>query len=152
MTFRLRTPAEADWDTIFDLALAAVPWDIKGNKEWLANRKKFDGRRVHHVAESSESGTVVAYGGIEEGLEDGIFRIFVVMDAGSLRTELGDLMFEQLVADLRGLNVHGFWAREYSRDDAIVPYFIRHGMVEKHRFTLEGHEEMIVLTGSLESE
>ena len=144
-TIRLRTPAVADWPAILALADAALPWDATGNREWLENRKRFNGRRRHYLAEEGESGPVVGYGAVEEGPEPGFFRMFVVMDPARLDGPAAARIYERLSADLAAWEARGVWVREYARDTAVLGFFQEKGFVEKNRFTLAGYEEMVVL-------
>ena len=149
-TIRLRAPTGTDWPTILELADAALPWDATGNREWLENRKRFDGRRQHYLAEGAESGRAVAYGAVEEGPEPGFFRMFVVMDPARLQGPAAAHLYEQLSSDLVAMEARGAWVREYARDSAILEFFLEEGFVEKNRFTIAGHEEMVVLVKPLE--
>lgn len=150
MTFiSLRTPIDDDWPAVLGLADAALPWDASGNREWLENRKQFEGHRRHYLAEESESGRVVGYGAVEEGPEPDLFRIFVVMDPGRLQDPAAARIYEQLSADLAALQASGAWVREYARDTAVLTFFLEKGFVEQSRFTLIGHEEMVVLVKPL---
>lgn len=150
MSIQLRTPTDSDWTAILGLAQAAVPWDEAGNREWLENRKRFVNRRRHYLAEDSESRMVIGYGGIEEGPEPGLFRMFVVMDARRLLSEPGEVIYEQLAADLKELKAREAWAREYGSDQAIQTFFTQKGFVETRRFTLEGKQEMVVISCPLQ--
>jgi hypothetical protein len=144
-TTQLRTPGEADWPAILGLADAALPWDASGNREWLENRMQFAGRRRHYLAEQASPGFAIGYGAAEEGPEPGIFRLFVVMDPALLLTETGDLVYDRLAADLVDLEARLAWVREYADDTAILAFFAQKGFVERNRFTLPGHREMVVL-------
>ncbi len=146
---RLRTPGDADWPAILSLADTALPWDAYGNREWLANRKRFAGQRRHYIAEQASSGSATGYGAAEEGPEPGIFRLFVVMDPALLLTETGDLVYDRLAADLVDLEARLAWVREYADDTAILAFFTQKGFVERNRFTLPGHRKMVVLMKQL---
>lgn len=149
MKITLRQPTDSEWHVIYDLAVAAVPWDDKGNQEWLTNRMTFKGRRQHYVADSN--GQLMGYGGVEEGLETGVFRVFIVMAAEHFST-VGEVLYRQLCEDLNALNAHRVWVREYASDDTIQAFFARHGFSEQERFRIEGFEEMVVMSRSLRSE
>ena len=138
----IRPAAEDDWPGILNTAHAALPWDAEGNAEWLANRKAFDGKRFHLVAETNEG--IVGYGAIEEGPVPDVYRIFMVMAPERLDT-LGAALYDKLAAKLHEWNAVGTWVREYTKDEATVAFFRERGLVEANRFTPEGYEEMIVL-------
>ena len=146
MDVTLRQPHESDWQVIYELAVAAVPWDDNGNQEWVANRRIFTGRRGHYVAE--DNGQPVGYGGVDEGPETGVFRMFVVIAAEYFDT-VGEALYRQLRADLSDLNARNVWVSEYASDETIQAFFARHGFHEQNRFKLADREDMIVMSRSL---
>lgn len=147
MGFSLRAPVQSDWNAILALAHLAVPFDPEGNQGWLENRRKFEGRRHHQVAED-ESGAVRGYGAVEEGDLEGTYRTFLVMAPGDLPT-VGDLLFERLLSEVTELGASLLWAREYAEDVALRTFLQERGFVERNRFTLPEHMEMVVLTRDL---
>ena len=145
----LRIPTASDWPAILGLANAALPWDTEGNQEWLENRKQFTGLRRHYVAIGQSSGTPLGYGTIEEGPDPGVFRMFIVADPDHLHGTIGDLIYQRLRTDLTNLDAEGVWVREYARDDPVIAFFTERGFAEHNRFTLPGHQEMVVLVKPL---
>ena len=136
MTITVRIPTAADWPAILDVANAALPWDLEGNREWLEYRKQFDETartRRHYVAEDPTTGQVVGYGALEEGPDFGIFRVFVVMPPERLRSEAGESIYDRLAADLVDLEARGAWAREYTSDTAILEFLQEHDFFEKQQ-------------------
>lgn len=149
MGITLSTPDETHWPVILGLANAAVPWDVQGNQQWLANRQAFSGRRRHYIARDGDSGAISGYGAIEEGPESDTFRIYVVSDAERLAGDVGQAIYARLIEDLAAFGARRVWAREYASDDAILAFFTANGLVEQDRFTPPGYQEMVVLMSDL---
>jgi N-acetylglutamate synthase-like GNAT family acetyltransferase len=119
----LREPREADWDAILTAADAAIPFDPAMNREWLRNRKCFEGTggvRRHYVA--VDAGTTVGYGAVEvRATRNRTGRLFVVT-APSLLTTVGTALFDQVLADARALELETVWLREYADDAALLGF------------------------------
>ena len=148
MQIKLRKAVETDWPTILDAANAAVPWTPRENQEWLGNRMRFDQTgypRRHYVAEDTARGKVIGYGAIEGGQEPGYFRIFIVMAPDLLTGGVGDLIYNQLIADLTALHATVAWASEYARDHALLSFLTAHGFTETRRVTMPGGLEAVLL-------
>lgn len=143
----LRAPEEADWPGILALAHASAPWAGDRNLEWLRYRQQFDQhawQRRHYVVEDQTTHQVIAYGGIEEGPQAGIYRMFVVMSPERLNDGLGQHVFGVLLADLKTLNASAAWAREEGRD-ALLDFFAQCEFTETQRFRLPNNLEIVVM-------
>ncbi len=149
MNIIYRTPTEADWEAILQPAFDALPWDDKGNQEWVQKRQAFDGLRYHIVAENTENSIIVGYGSLEESPEKGMFRVYVGMSPERLLSGLGDSVYDHLSQKFTELNAQHLWAREYTKDTAIHAFFTSKGFIETERFKLDGYEEMFVMRKSL---
>lgn len=146
MTFELRSAASSDWQAILTVAMKALPDAALECREWWENRKSIDPasqRRVHRVAEN-DRGEVVGYGALEEGPEDGFFRLFIVADPKIVARGLGELLYKWLIGELNRMGAEIAWIREEVRDP-IVAFFKARGFEERNRFTLENGREAIVL-------
>lgn len=152
MYYRLRVPVQQDWPAIFEVAMQAVPDAEEENREWWENRKAIDEQdrqRRHYVVED-EKGDIVGYGAVEEGPEEGLFRMFVVASPERVKRGLGDIVYSHLISDLDQLGARIAWIREETRDP-IVAYFRDKGFEERTRFMLENGREAIVLYRMLEA-
>jgi L-amino acid N-acyltransferase YncA len=146
MEYRLRVPTQDDWSAIFQVAMQAVPDAEAENREWWENRQAIDEReqqRRHTVVED-ETGAVVGYGAVEEGPEDGLFRMFLVASPDRVKRGLGDDLYGHLMSVLDELDARIVWIREEARDP-IVAYFLGKGFQERARFMLDNGREAIVL-------
>lgn len=144
----LRTPVETDWPAVLEAANASLPWAANGNQEWLRNRQAFDrtGRvRRHYVAEDEATAGVIGYGGVEELLTPGTFRIFVVMSPDLLVSGVGDLIYDRLSRDLSELNATAAVAQEEARDLAVTSFLKTRGFRETARFTASDGTEIVRL-------
>ena len=153
MDIKLRKAVETNWPGILDAANTAVPWTPRENQEWLGNRMRFDQTgypRRHYVAEDTTTGKVIGYGAVEGGREQSYFRIFIVMAPDLLTAGVGDLIYNQLVADLTILHATVIWAREYARDHALLSFLTAHGFTETSRITTDGGLEAVVMERSME--
>ncbi|HEY1629460.1 MAG TPA: hypothetical protein VGF52_06355 [Tepidisphaeraceae bacterium] len=141
MALRLRAPNSQDWDAILRCANASLPWQPKGNDEWLQNRMQFDAgkfKRRHYVVE--DDAQIVAYGSIEGGPIPERYRVFIVMDARLLPT-VGEILYQQLENDLNLLGASIAWVREEARDTNVLDFFRNRGFVgEKSYRTPDGLE------------
>lgn len=133
-----------DWEAILALANVAVPFDPDGNARWLENRRGFQGRRFHHLAEESD-GRPRGYAGAEEGDLEGVYRIFLVMSPDDLQSGPGDVLFRRLLDDLEAAGARLLWAREYAEDGDLIADLRRRGFTERERFSAPGLREMVVL-------
>lgn len=142
----IRTPEEADWPAIFEVAMRAVPDSEQENREWWHNRKSLDEsrQRRYHIVAEDESGEVRGYGAVEEGPDPGLFRMFVVASPEEISSGLGDLIYEHLLGELHDLKTRVVWVREQTRDP-IVDFFRTKGFQERTRFLLENGNQAIVL-------
>jgi L-amino acid N-acyltransferase YncA len=154
MQIKLRKAVETDWPAILEVANAAVPESPRENQQWLSNRMRFDQTgyiRRHYVALEAATGKVIGYGAIEGGQEAGRYRIFVVTSPDQLAIGAGDLLYNQLIADLSTLNASAIWARESARDALLLNFLSQHGFHETGRFQLpDGGVEVVVMERKLE--
>jgi L-amino acid N-acyltransferase YncA len=124
---QLRPCTEADFDAILAIADAAVPFDPEGNRNWLEQRRAFDGAtrvRRHYVVE--EDGRLVGYGAIEQQSADSTsFRIYVVPTLFGSGVE--GLLYDRLLADLCHLHARHVWVREYAHDQNVRAFFAARG-------------------------
>lgn len=154
MQIKLRKAVETDWPAILEVVNAALPWTPRDNQEWLSNRMRFDQTgyvRRHYVALNTAKGNVIGYGAVEGEQEPGRYRIFVVMSLDLLTSGAGDLLYDQLMADLSILHASSVWMREYARADALLGFLSRHGFSETRRFSLPGSgAEVVVMEKQVE--
>jgi|SRR5579884_2545549 L-amino acid N-acyltransferase YncA len=154
MQIKLRKAVETDWPAILEVANAAVPESPRENQQWLSNRMRFDQTgyiRRHYVALEAATGKVIGYGAIEGGKEAGRYRLFVVTSPDQLATGAGDLLYNQLIADLSTLNASAIWARESAHDALLLNFLSQHGFHETGRFQLpDGGVEVVVMERKLE--
>jgi L-amino acid N-acyltransferase YncA len=148
MQIKLRKAVETDWPAILEAANAAVLWAPRDNQEWLSNRMRFDQTgyvRRHYVATDAATGKVIGYGAVEAGQESDRYRIFLVMSPDLLTEGMGDLMYDQLMADLVTLHASVVWTHGYARDLTMLGFLSQHGFSEIRRFPLPGSETDVVL-------
>ncbi len=154
MQIKLRKAVETDWPAILEVANASVPESPRENQQWLSNRMRFDQTgytRRHYVALDAATGKVIGYGAVEGGQETGRYRLFIVMPPDRLTTDAGDLLYNQLIADLSALRASSIWAREAARDTALLSFLSQHGFQETSRFPLpDGGVEVVVMERKLE--
>lgn len=152
MQIKLRKAVETDWPAVLYVMNAAAPWTPRENQEWLSSRMRFDQTgylRRHYVAQDTATGNVVGYGGIEGGQERDRFRIFLVMAPDLLTNSIGDLIYEQLMAELTTLKAATLWAREDARDLAMLRFLTVHGFTETNRETTPGGTEVVMMEMTL---
>src|SRR6202012_3182523 len=113
MKIHLRPPTPHDWPAILQAANAALPWQTRGNNEWLQNRINFNPayQRRHYIAEDIETAQLLGYGSVEGEQTPDRYRMFVVMEA-SLLPSVGQMLYQQLEEDLRSLGGRIAWVRE----------------------------------------
>ena len=142
----IREPRDDDWQAILKVADASLPWQLAGNRQWLENRKRFDARlqRRHYVAETDGDRQIVGYASLEAGAEQGRFRIFIVTDAKNLNS-VGELLYQNLRADLTSVGAHVLWAREETRDEPLLSFFQQHGFGKVQEFRTEQGLDVVVL-------
>lgn len=143
---RMRAAQESDWPAILQVANQALPNSKTENKAWLHLRQTFNTERFlqrHYVAESAESGQVLAYGCIEEGPEAMKYRVFVVM-APNLLASLGQKIFDRLLEDLREAQAQWLWVREEA-DDPVLEFFHQQGFQQTAQFRIPNGREIVVL-------
>jgi hypothetical protein len=144
----IRTPVDSDWQSILAAANAALPWAESKNQEWLHNRQQFDTTtffRYHCVATANTSEQVIAYGAVEGGSEPGQHRIFLVMAPVYLTSDVGNLLYNHLIAMIEELKADIVWAREEARDLALINFLQDRGFAESQRFTHSDGTEIVVL-------
>lgn len=147
MKINLRHPQAEDWPQILQIAHDSAPWAGDNNVIWLQYRQKFDEvkwRRQHYVAEDLNTRKIVGYGGIEEGPEPDIFRVFVVMRYERLISGLGQTMFDQLRNDLKQFQAAKAWVREEAHDP-LLDFFAQQGFEENQRSTLPDGMKIVVM-------
>ena len=152
MKAEIRAATPSDWSSILKVADHALPDAEEENREWWQNRQRFDTlrfRRRHHVAQDPGTGQIIGYSAVEEGPEQGQFRLFAVMDPALLAAGLGDTIYAQLEADLCELEAEEAWVREETRDP-VVEFFQARGFQERARFILPNGREAIVLNRRLQ--
>ncbi|MDX1613574.1 MAG: GNAT family N-acetyltransferase [Candidatus Promineifilaceae bacterium] len=152
MPITIRPFTEKDFDELLDLANAAVPFAPEENAEWLAYRRAFDETRQirRHFLAEDERGRAVGYSCLEQqGDDPTALRVFVVCSPHRLIRALGTQLFEHLLGQAQTLQATILWAREYQQDDAARTFFLQHGFVITHEFTLPGERPMIVYQRSL---
>ncbi len=149
MQIRLRKAVETDWPAILEVVNVAVPWAPRDNQQWLSNRMRFDQTgyvRRHYVALDATTGNVIGYGAVEGGQEFDRYRIFVIVFPDMLISGAGDILYDQLMADLSALHARVVWTHEYANDDDLLGFLSRHGFSEMSRFPLpDSSEEAVVM-------
>ena len=151
MNVRLRTPAEQDWPAIGRAADASLPWQQRGNREWLRNRMDFDDHRYarrHYVAEAAGTGEVCGYGSVEGGPTPARYRVFVVT-AAALLPSVGEALLARLLEDMASLGARIAWAREEARDAPLLEFFRRHAFVGEREFTTDDGLRIVTLERDL---
>jgi L-amino acid N-acyltransferase YncA len=101
--------------------------------------------RRHYVATDAATGKVIGYGAVEAGQESGRYRIFLVMSPDLLTGGMGNLMYDQLIADLSTLHARVVWTHEYAHDLTLLGFLSQHGFSETRRFPLPGSKTEAVL-------
>jgi hypothetical protein len=135
--YRLEPFNEAKWDVVYRLADAAIPFDAEGNRIVINNRKSFDADRYarrHYSALDAQTGEIVGYGAIEQQADDpASFRMFILLLSGELWESVGEMLYQQLTSDLRGLNGRLVWWREYANDFSLLRFVQARGFRETDR-------------------
>ncbi|MEX0749692.1 MAG: hypothetical protein WD359_02700 [Dehalococcoidia bacterium] len=136
MTVLFRPVAPSDWIQIGRVAHEALPNAADDNREWLDARRSLDElsrRRRQYVVQ--EDGAVVGYGAIEEDVDDGRWRLFVVMSPERLNGAPGNQTFARMLSEARAVGAETLWMREEASDLAIATFARRHELVETQRYT-----------------
>lgn len=133
---RLRPLVAPDWKPVAEIAHQVEP-DFRAQDDiWLRLRQQFDETkfiRRHYVAEHFETRRLLGYGSIEQGPELDRYRMFLIVGPEWLRAGVGDLLFDQLLNDLRALKAKSAWVRHYSHLSDILA-FLRHRDFEEKIF------------------
>jgi hypothetical protein len=114
---------EADEQLILALANAQVPFDRRGNEEWLQHRRVYDernGQRRHYIALHRPTNEPIGYAALEQQQADlGTFRIYLVFDPQRWSFDtLGAFLYQQLLQDADTLHVAKLMCIEYATDVA----------------------------------
>ncbi len=148
--YTLQAVTDADWQIILEIADASAPWKKLENPAWLAQRQSFPVDRYprrHYLAIESH-GRPIAYGAAE-GSENDWYRLILVMEPDLLEAGPADLLYDRLTLDLREAGAAGIWARETTRDSALLSFLIERGFTEYRRNSDESGREMVALRRSL---
>ena len=133
---KLRPLGEQDWIPITELAYSLEP-DFRGQNDlWLRNRREFDETqytRRHYIAEHAETHDLLGYGSIEQSILRPNYRLFLIVDPKWLRRGVGDLLIDQLMADLRAVDAITIWHRNYAQLPEVLLYLIERGFSETRR-------------------
>ncbi len=131
---RLRPFAARDWEPVAEIAHHVEP-DFRAQDDgWLRNRQSFDETkfiRRHYVAEHAETKEPLGYGSIEQGPELDRYRMFLIVGPERLRAGVGDLLFNQLMNDLRELKARTVWVRHYAHVSDCLDFLRERGFEEK---------------------
>jgi RNA polymerase sigma factor (sigma-70 family) len=133
---KLRPFGEQDWMPITELAYRLEPDFRAQNDLWLRNRQQFDDSRYnrrHYVAEHADTHELLGYGSIEQSIFLPNYRLFLIVDPKWLRRGVGDLLFDRLMADLRGLDAITVWHRNYAHLSHIVSFLEERSFAETRR-------------------
>ena len=131
---RLRQFGTRDWEPVAAIAHHVEP-DFRAEDDlWLHNRQDFDEAiyiRRHYVVEHARTKEPLGYGSIEQGPELDRYRMFLIVGPEWLFAGVGDLLFAQLLADLRELKAKTVWVRHYAHLTDIVAFLREHAFEEK---------------------
>jgi hypothetical protein len=113
----------ADEQLILALANAQVPYDPRGNEEWLQHRRAYDerrGQRRHYIALHRPTNEPIGYAALEQQQADsGAFRIYLVFDPQRWSFDtLGAFLYQQLLRDAEMLQAAKLVCVEYATDAA----------------------------------
>lgn len=128
--------AGSDWGPIKEFAYAVTPDLKQDEEEWLRNRSLFDESRFtrrHYVAEHFETGKMLGYGSIEQTIFLPRYRLFLVAEPTWLNSGVGDLLLDQLMADLQEAGAIKVWHRNFSNETETIDFLIQRGFVETVR-------------------
>jgi hypothetical protein len=114
---------EADEKLILALAHAQVPYDRRGNEEWLQHRRAYEerrGQRRHYIALHRPTNEPIGYAALEQQQADpGTLRIYLVFDPQRWSFDtLGAFLYQQLLQDADTLHVAKLVCIEYATDAA----------------------------------
>ncbi|MEP7292329.1 MAG: hypothetical protein ABI835_11125 [Chloroflexota bacterium] len=128
---------ESQWDTVYRLADAAIPFDLAGNRQTIDRRKSFDAAqyaRRHYSVLGPSASAMIGYGAVEQQADNpASFRMFIILLSGDLWETAGDLLYQRLLGDLYALNARLVWWREYADDLALVRFVKTRGFTETDR-------------------
>ena len=131
---RLRPFVAPDWEPVVEIAHHVEP-DFRAQDDiWLRLRQQFDETKLirrHYIAEHMETKEPIGYGSIEQGPESDRYRMFLIVGPEWLRAGVGDLLFDQLLNDLRELKAKSVWVRHYSHLSNILEFLRQRDFEEK---------------------
>lgn len=145
--FRLRpfgyTDVEDHYRLLRSLSNYQVPQNPNGNEEWLRNRRAFDEtarRRRHYVAVHIPTSEPVGYASLEQQAKGSPhYRMFLVFDPGRWGySDLGDFMYQRLLADALEMGAKTLILVEYANDLPFLNFLQERGFVEVQHFLFDG--------------
>jgi len=124
--------SEQDYQLLHVLSNYQVPQDPVGNREWQANRRAYDqqhGKRRHYIAVHAPTKESIAYAALEQqGQDPTTFRIYLVFDPQRWSfDELGEFLYQQLLADAHTFQASKLVCVEYANDAAFLAFLEAHG-------------------------
>jgi GNAT superfamily N-acetyltransferase len=132
----LRPIVNKDWPPIKTLAYAREQTDVPGNDLWLHRRQNFDDAhyvRRQYVAEDANSGQILGFGSIEQTIYLPKYQLFIVTDPDRLRLDVGEILLERLMNDLRIANAVSVSCREYASQSELLAFLKDRGFKELDR-------------------
>ncbi len=133
---KLRAFDDPDWSTVSAIASARAGKDTPGFELWLNRRQKFDESRYfrrQYVVENSRSKQIVAYGAVEQTVYLPKYRVFLLTDPQWLKRGVADLLFDQLVNDLRDAKAVTVSCRQYASEIELLDFLKGRGFAETSR-------------------
>ena len=133
---RLRPFGGQDWMQISAIAPAPPQRDPEGSELWVRARRNFNDSRYvrrHYVAEHAETGQLLGYGSAEQTVYLPRYRLILVIDPVWLRRDVGDLLLDRLINDLREVNAVTVTFRGDAFSKEIQALLVERGFTETER-------------------
>ena len=133
---KLRAFHDPDWSTVSAIASARAGTDTPGYALWLNHRQQFDDSRYfrrQYVVENARNKQIVAYGAVEQTIYLPKYRLLLLSDPEALKRGVADVLFDQLMKDLRETKAVTVSCQPYASEIEVVDFLKDRGFREVSR-------------------